>query len=82
MDVFDAFPHKRRQQAHTERGAVRAVTDPRPVARAVVALQHPVDQAGAALEQRVRVAQLQQPVAETAARDCAGVLAHLLERDV
>lgn len=55
---------------------------PGAVAGAVVALQQTVDErATAALDQRVRVAQLQEPAPEPAACEGAGAAAHLLQRD-
>lgn len=55
---------------------------PGAVAGAVVALQQTVDErAAAALDQRVRVAQLQEPAPEPAACEGAGAAAHLLQRD-
>lgn len=55
---------------------------PGPVASAVVAFEQAVDESAAtALDQRVRVAQLQQPASEVASGEGAGTATDLLQRD-
>ncbi len=55
---------------------------PSPMASAVVAFKQAVNErAAAALDQRVRVAQFQQPVPEVASSERAGTTAYLLKRD-
>lgn len=57
-------------------------THPSPVASAVVAFEQAVDEcAAAALDQRVGVAQLQQPAPEVASSERTGTAAYLLQRD-
>lgn len=52
------------------------------MASTVIALKQTVDECtAAALDQRVRVPQLQQPVPEIAAGESAWIAAHLLERN-
>lgn len=57
-------------------------THPSPMASTVVAFKQTVDEStAAALDQRVRVPQLQQPVPEIAAGESTWIAAYVLERN-